>query len=154
MAMENVENMPAVVYHGITVYHTYKDDFMDQPIREFTFTLDPYGSELSEDAFDIRDQAGYDPKKSTAANLLQMIDADVFGETNVLKRAGLDLHDIYGTNSTKSGLCPACRTKITEYGEPVIDYKHHEIQFSFICKNCGVSGWELAEMVFDGFAVP
>lgn len=152
MAMANVENMTAVNYHGITVYHTYKDDYIDQPIREFTFTLDSYGSELSDDAFDVRDLEGYDPQQSTAANLVQMIDAGLFGESNLIEREAKNQDDTYDAADTSESTCPVCGAKLTEYGS--LEVHDTQIEYPFTCENCGVSGSEWGSIVFDGYSVP
>ena len=152
MAIANVENMPAVVYHGITVYHTYKHDIIDQPPREYRFTLDPYGADGSDDAFDIRDQTSYDPKKSVAANLVQMIDAGIFGETNIAQRESINADDIYAAEDTQAGTCPVCFAELTEYGSHEVH--DNQVAYPFTCENCGVSGSEWGEIVFDGYTIP
>lgn len=152
MAIANVENMPAVVYHGITVYHTYKHDIIDQPPREYWFTLNPYGADGSDDAFDIRDQTCYDPEKSTAANLVQMIDAGVFGESNRIEREATHTDDTYDADETQPSRCPICGTELTEYSS--FEVHDNQIEYPFTCTNCGVSGSEWGEIVFDGYTVP
>ena len=151
MAMANVENMPAVIYHGITVYHTYKDDCIDQPVREYWFTLDPYGSELSEDTFDIRELRGYDSQKSVAANLVHMIDAGLFGETNLIERKANNQDDTYAAADTSENTCPVCGAELTEYGS--FEVHDAQIEYPFTCENCGVRGSEWGSIVFDGYSV-
>lgn len=152
MAIAYVESMPVVIYHGITIYHIYKDDLIDQTPREFWFALNPYGAEGSEDAFDIRDMAGFDRTKTPAANLVHMIDAGLFGETNLIEREALHTDDTYAAEETQTGKCPVCGVELTEYGS--FEVQDHQVEYSFTCINCGVSGSEWGDIVFDGFTVP
>lgn len=41
-------------FRKTVVYHTYRNDDVDQGRREYWFTLDPRGSECDENAFDVR----------------------------------------------------------------------------------------------------
>lgn len=42
-------------HNMVRVYHTYKNDDMDQGSKQYQFTLDPYGSESSDETrFDVR----------------------------------------------------------------------------------------------------
>ena len=50
-------------HNGVTVYHTYKDDDIDQGANWYWFTLQELGSEC-EGAFDIRDVDPLDLLKS------------------------------------------------------------------------------------------
>lgn len=152
MPIANVESMPAVVFHGITVYQTYKDDLIDQPPREFWFTLDPYGADGSDDTFDVRDLEGYTPLQSVVANLVKMIDAGLFGETNLVQREAMHTDDIYTAEESQVGKCPVCMAELTEYGS--FEVHDTQIEYPFTCKNCGVSGSEWGDIVFDGFTVP
>lgn len=152
MAITNVENGIMVSYHGITIYHTYKDDLIDMPPRECCFTLEPFGSELDEDAFDIRDLSGYDTQKPYAANLVAMIDAGIFGETDLLEREGSSEDTTYAAEDTRPGICPVCGTHLTEYG--CFEVLDNQVKYPFTCQNCGVSGAEWGDIVFDGYTVP
>mgnify|MGYP000370845754 CR=1 FL=1 len=101
---EMVENKIAVNYHGVVVYHTHKDNNIDNPVNDFIFSLDPYGNEYSVgegdgEVFDIRNLAGYDDTCTLEANLLRAIDNGLLGETNI-------------THSIEDGVneytCPVC----------------------------------------------
>lgn len=151
MAIAYVENIPAVNYHGIIIYHIHKNDLIEQPVREYWFTLDPYGAEGSEDAFDIRDMAGFDPQKTFAANLVQMIDTGIFGETNLIEREAMHTDDSYAAEDTQEGECPVCGAELTEYGS--FEVHDNQVEYPFTCENCGVAGSEWGDIVFDGFTV-
>ena len=49
---EMVENKIAVNYHGVVVYHTHKDNNIDNSVNDYIFSLDPYGNEYSVDEGD------------------------------------------------------------------------------------------------------
>lgn len=90
---EMVENKIAVNYHGVVVYHTHKDNNIDNSVNDYIFSLDPYGNEYSVDegdgeVFDIRNLAGYDDACTPEANLLRAIDSGLLGETNIHEREG------------------------------------------------------------------
>lgn len=143
MAIAYVENGVAASYHGIKIYHVYKDDLIEGPPREVWFTRNPYGLEDSEDTFDIRELQGYDRQLSAAANLVQMIEAGLFGET------GSDAS--YPAEETADGVCPVCGIKIENYG--CLEVHDDQIKYPFTCKNCGTSGAEWGKIVFDGFTL-
>lgn len=151
MAIAYVENAVAVYYHGITVYHIHKDDLKEQPTRECWFTLDTFGLENSESSFDIRDLAGYDASQTAAANLVQMIDASIFGDTNLMEREGSDQDDTYSTENTHPEQCPVCGAKIEEYG--CLEVHDDQVEYPFTCQNCGVSGSKWSKLEFDGFTI-
>lgn len=146
MAIASVENGVMVSYRGVTIYHVYKNDWADQPPREYWFTLDPFGSEDDEEAFDIREQQGYNRDFSTAENLVRMIDAGNFGP-HTCQRGEM----VYSGDETKSEVCPVCGAAITEYGS--LEIHDESIEYPFTCKNCGVSGSEWGKVVFDGYIV-
>ncbi len=150
MALTVIENAVAVRHRGITVYHIHKDDTMEMGVREYSFSLDPYGSEGSDEAFDIRDICGYDETKSLAHNLVQMIQAESFGDITALESKDNDYYEPC-KDEIKAGHCPVCSTEITEYG--TADIMDEAIAYPFICKNCGISGSEWSKTIFDGYAV-
>lgn len=152
MAIAYVKNGVAVSYHGITVYHVYKDDLIAMPPRDVWFTLDPFGSEVSEETFDIRELQGYDHQLSAAANLVQMIDSGLFGDTDLPEREGTGEDTYYPTEETRDGVCPICNAEIVDYG--CLEVIDDQIKYPFTCKNCGVSGTEWGKIEFDGFTVP
>jgi len=52
------ESVPAALYfeyRGVQIFHTYKDDDIEQGPREYWFVTDEYGNEDA--AFDVRDLA-------------------------------------------------------------------------------------------------
>lgn len=151
MAMINVENEVAINYHGIVIYHVYKNDYMEDGARTFWFSLDPYGSDCAEESFDVRDASGYNDELSIEANLVRMIDEGAFGETNIMEREGTGKDDYYPESESKVGICPVCSAMIKEYGE--IELRDKSIGYPYSCPNCGVSGIEWHSLVFDGFTV-
>lgn len=152
MAIAYVENGVAVSYHGVTVYHVYKDDLIAMPPRDALFTLDPFGSEMSEETFDIRELQGYDHQLSAAANLVQMIDSGLFGDTDLPEREGTGEDTYYPVEEARDGECPVCNAKIEDYG--CLEVIDDQIKYPFTCKNCGVSGAEWGRIEFDGFTIP
>ena len=147
MAIANVENGIMVTYRGVEVYHVYKNDWADQPPREYWYTLDSYGSEDGDDSFDIRDMEVYDSKLSRAENLVHMIDKGLIGTPGSLYSE----ETIAGEDSS-AGTCPVCGAAIENYG--ALEIRDNSIGYPFTCKNCGVSGSEWGKIVFDGYTVP
>lgn len=58
----------------LAAHYVYKNDFLDGCTREYLFVLDPHHGE--EQAYDIRDFAGFDDAKTLAANIKAAYAAD------------------------------------------------------------------------------
>lgn len=70
----------ALEYKGITVYHTYKDDDIDNYIHPFHYTTNPKYSEDSGKKFDIRKLWAwkkYGTEKHTKAEAIKILKAEI-----------------------------------------------------------------------------
>lgn len=152
MAIANVENGVAISYHGITIYHTYKNDYIDNGAREYWFTLNPLGSDDSEESFDVRELQGYDHEITASANLVRMIDNGLFGESNMIEHESTIEEDAYPPELSTPGHCPVCRAEIKDYG--TLEALDNQVEYPFTCSNCGIHGTEWSALVFDGFTIP
>ena len=145
MVMVHEENAVAVNYHGIVIYHVYKDNCIDGGVRDYWYSTNPYGYDDDEDTFDIRDMPCYDWKANYAVNLIKMIDAGVFGET--VKREDGDY--VYSSAESELGRCPVCGAKIKDYKSRGLDA---ECAWDcFECDFCGIEGSAWYKLTFDGF---
>ena len=138
MPYKFVENKPIInSYHGVSVYHLYRNDELSEGPRKYWFTTDPLGVEGDENAFDIREKPGYSPEISAAMNLIHMIDAGVFGAAGILEQKDHDKR--FPEDGAEENRCPICGSKIN-FGDSHIT--EGRIGFNFECPNCGVTGCE------------
>ena len=67
-----------ITYGGVHVYHTYKNDDVEQGARTYIYTLDEYGSECDEPSFDVRDLSTWtEPNNPVFIDTLTMTDEEV-----------------------------------------------------------------------------
>lgn len=69
----NVPAEPVIIYKGITIYHTYKDNYEDG-ILTYWFTTDTEDDYYSDDAFDIRELSEYRHELTVSTILANAID--------------------------------------------------------------------------------
>lgn len=151
------ENPPAINnYHGVSIFHTYKNDSVDSGVREYWFTTDPFGSEVGEDAFDVREIAGYDPTLPVAKNLTRMIDAGVFIQNeDIICTSGETEQGAAGNDGDQPDICPVCGCSLIETDSFTGEAKNLDDSrgYKFCCSNCGASGWEWHLLKFDGYEI-
>lgn len=102
------ESVPPVVFvqhNGVTVWHTYKDDSIDDPL---TFWFTTHLNE--EDAFDVRGLPQYSPRLSTKSVIMAAIEAGdiTVGDTP----EGEDENERMNTGSAR---CARTPVQITNY---------------------------------------
>ena len=153
MAYRFVENDVMINnYHGISIYHLAKDDLEDAGWLSCWYTTDQYGAEEEKGSFDIREMPGYDPTLSNEMNLTRMIDAGLFGETDIMDREG-GLFDVYAASDKgiKEGCCPICGHNFNEddYGDPEV--MNDQVFWRITCPVCGASGRERGVIRFDSY---
>lgn len=145
MPYEFIANAAMVSHRGITIYHVYRNNFNDGGWRDYWFSTNEYGCEDDDDAFDIRDKAGYNSELSPAANLVNMIENSVFGPVPE------DYDHYINEDDSTAGRCPVCGSSDLDYGS--LEVMDECIRYPFTCKLCGVSGNEYASLSFNGFSV-
>lgn len=160
---EMVENKIAVNYHGVVVYHTHKDNNIDNSVNDYIFSLDPYGNEYSVDegdgeVFDIRHLAGYDDACTLEANLLRAIDSGLLGETNIHEREGgaTETHSV--EDGADEHTCPVCGAYLSaEDGEIWKDGSLSDVGDGYIyrlhCPKCNADISQVYHLDFCGFVV-
>lgn len=142
-----VENDPVINnYHGITIYHLYRNDQVDAGRRVYWYTTDPVGTDYGEGSFDVREKAGYDPKMPIAMNLVKMIDSGIFG---AVKSEEVDKRCV--ADGAEKACCPICGRLLTpnDFKENIAT-EENQLVIPFICPNCGVTGKKLFSVVFSG----
>lgn len=165
---EIVENKIAVCYHGITVYHTHKEDDYENSPNEYIFSLDPYGSENdvynkddSEDSgvFDIRTLKTYDAEVNLYKNLLRAIDEGLFGETNLAARESGEDEYVDTNSGADEYICPVCGAEISPSDEDC-DWGTGELtgdgtcfEYDCRCPQCGAELRQVYRLTFDGYDV-
>lgn len=138
-------NKVFISYCGVNIYNVYRNDFEEAGTRTCHFTTSELGCEGDEATFDIRDQPGYDPAKGTAANLVQMIVEGAFGVPPEEAGAHID------AEASFEGCCPVCRSNDLVY--EAREEQDQSVEYPFTCKNCGITGKELARLEFDGYDI-
>lgn len=77
MPTASVEAAAFLTYRGVTIYHVYKDDNVDNVRREFLFSIDPHNSadcSFDEDRdFDVRDFPFFPQREPSELNVDQAI---------------------------------------------------------------------------------
>lgn len=157
---EVVENKIAVRYHGVTVYHTHKeDDFFNSP-NKYLFSTNPFGSEKDGETFDIRKLGTYDSKMSTEQNLLRAIDAELLGETNTKMREGGMIESVNIDQGADECRCPVCQTVLlSSDGEESVwrssgltdDGTHYEYECQ--CPQCKATFKQVYRLEFEGYDI-
>lgn len=165
---EIVENKTAVCYHGITVYHTHKEDDYENSPNDYIFSLDPYGSENDvcdkggcegSDVFDIRTLKTYDAEVNLYENLLRAIDESLLGETNLAARAEGEDEYIDLASGAEEYTCPVCGAEISPanedcnwgVGELTGDGSYFE--YGCCCPQCGAALRQFYRLTFEGYDV-
>lgn len=73
-------------HQGVSVYHVYRNDFMDAGAYEYQYTVDI--QERCEGQFDIRDLAAYRPGEDHQDILRRAIGAGELTADGIVKRDG------------------------------------------------------------------
>lgn len=156
---EIVKNKIAVQYHGVTVYHTHKDDDISSPTNEFIFSLDPYASENGKDVFDIRTLETYVKEANVYRNLLDAIDAGLLGETNLIAREAGEDEYIDVVSGADEYACPVCGAKMSPSDEDC-DWEAGELtgegtffEYDCRCPQCGAELRQVYRLEFNGYNV-
>ena len=164
---ENVESIIAVCYHGITVYHTHREDDYENSPNEYIFSLDPYGSENdvynkddSEDSgvFDIRTLKTYDAEVNLYKNLLRAIDEGLFGETNLAARESGEDEYVDTNSGADEYICPVCGASLLSDDEDVwggseLTGDGSFYEYEYTCPQCGAELRQVYRLTFDGYDI-
>lgn len=158
---ELVENKVAVQYHGITVFHTHKeDDYFNSP-NDYIFSLDPYGSEedVGEGAvFDIRQLETYDATVNVYQNLLRAIDEELLGETNIMQRESGIIEYISINENADEHRCPVCGAYLSSsdenvWGDSGLTDDGSSYEYECQCPQCKAIFNQVYRLTFDGYDV-
>lgn len=159
---EVVENRVAVQYHGVTIYHTHKDNDFFNPTNDFVFSTDPFGNEddVGEgDVFDIRTLKTYRKEANVYQNLLDAIDEELFGETNLAAReGGEDEYLDAELGNANEHRCPVCKAYLHEndesvWGDSGLAADGTRYVYSGRCPRCNASFKQVFRLVFDGYNI-
>lgn len=74
MPYDWVEPEIFMIYKGITIYHVYKNDFIQEGRRQYWYTTDLSGSEDDDYAFDVRFLSTYSDHLSHREIIMRAID--------------------------------------------------------------------------------
>lgn len=158
---EVVENKVAVQYHGVTVYHTHKEDDFFNSTNDYIFSIDPYGSEDDvgeEGVFDIRQLKTYDETANVYQNLLRAIDEELLGETNTVQRESGVMEYVSADENADEHCCPVCGAYLSSSNEDVwgdsgLTDDGSSYEYECQCPQCKATFNQVYHLVFDGYDI-